>query len=235
MISTIYSFTLSLLSELKLSDKLTMIGWIFTFIAFYIPWKTAYGKSISVEWQNTLEKIPISSLRLGEAQYKHPKNKYAYCTKIRIVNHSNVNIGYFDMCVFNHRTNDEHMLMMRDSILPEYKQQPLLLTGIGIDGNDYQIILNIPPNKTGIFPANSSIDFDLIITESPICLLKDTIFISFSVTYKKFFMLRIIEWFISWIKYIKPWMYSKIIHKKIFKPHLNAYKTFTKTYKLPQP
>lgn len=235
MLNDFVLFVSKLLSELKLSDKLTMIGWIFTFIAFYIPWKTAYGKSISVEWEDSLKKISISDLSIGTSKYLHPKNKIAYIASMHVVNHSNVNIGYFDMKVTNIKTNAEHMIMMTSTVSPKFQDFPLLLKRIGIDGNPYQIILNMPPNQSGTFLANASTKFDLVITESPAIKFSNEIYITFSVTYKKSYITRIKEWIFIWIRFIKPWIISKIYNKKIPKPHTKIYKTFKKIYKLPNP
>ena len=62
------------LNQLKASDYIAFLSFLATFIAFYIPWRTAFSKSVSVEWPEKLTAIPINALSLGKAQYLHQQN-----------------------------------------------------------------------------------------------------------------------------------------------------------------
>lgn len=187
---------------------------IIAFIAFYLPWRTAYGKYVSVEWSNELKKVPISQLQLGKAKYLHKsQNGFAYICSVSITNPSNVAIGYFNFAAIDPKYHVKNMIMMKAAVEVKFQNEMLLLN---IPGNGSHI-LNMPPNEFGTFPPNSFTKFDIVITAAPNFQIADNIQIVFRVTYKTFS-----SRFFSLIATIKS------------KEKTTFYHTFSKIYKLPE-
>lgn len=199
------------LNLLKISDYIAFLSFLATFIAFYVPWRTAYSKSVSVEWPEELTAIPINTLSLGKAQYLHSQNSIAYICPINIINPSNVAIGYFELTACAPKTSVQHMIMMEATVLKEFQNEQLLLLQ-----NGYQSVLLMPPSNTGTFPANSFTHFDLVLTANPKIPFDASIQIVFRVTYKSF----------------KSRLYSCWASLKARK-RICFYHTFSKIYKLP--
>lgn len=198
-----------------LTDKpVEIFAAIIAFIAFYIPWRTAYGKYVSVEWSPDIGKFPISQLQLGDAKYLHAaQNSFAYICSVSITNPSNVAIGYFDFVAVDNKRKIKHMIMMKDAVLPDFKNEILLLNM----PNNESHVLNMPPNEFGTFPSNSFTKFDILVTAAPNSQIVDEIQIIFRVTYK-----TITSRIFSLIASIK--------HRE----KITFYHTFTKIYKLPK-
>ena len=199
------------LNLLKIPDYIALLSFLATFIAFYVPWRTAYSKSVSVEWPEELTAIPINALSLGTAQYLHTQNSLAYVCPINIINPSNIAIGYFELIAFTPKTTVQHMIMMKATALKEFQDEQLLLLQ-----NGQQSVLLMPPSNTGMFPANSFTHFDLVITANPNIPFEDSIQIIFRVTYKSF-QSRLFS-FLSSLKECR---------------RICFYHTFSKIYKLP--
>lgn len=202
---------LEFLNQLKIPDYIAFLSFLATFIAFYVPWRTAYSKSVSVEWPDELTAVPINALSLGKAQYLHPQNLIAYVCPINIINPSNVAIGYFELTAFSPKTFVQHMIMMKATILKEFQDEQLLLFQ-----NGQQSVLLMPPSNTGTFQANSFTHFDLVITANPNVPFDNSIQIVFRVTYKS----------------LKSRLYSYLASFKAGKK-ITFYHTFSKIYKLP--
>ena len=199
------------LNLLKIPDYIALLSFLATFIAFYVPWRTAYSKSVSVEWPEELTAIPINALSLGTAQYLHTQNSLAYVCPINIINPSNIAIGYFELIAFTPKTTVQHMIMMKATALKEFQDEQLLLLQ-----NEQQSVLLMPPSNTGMFPANSFTHFDLVITANPNTPFEDSIQIIFRVTYKSFKS-----------RLSSCWASLKARKRICF------YHTFSKIYKLP--
>lgn len=199
------------LNQLKIPDYIAFLSFLATSIAFYVPWRTAFSKSVSVEWPEEITAIPINALSLGKAKYLHPQNLIAYVCPINIINPSNVNIGYFELAAFTPQTIVQHMIMMKETVLKEFQNEQLLLLQ-----NGQQAVLLMPHSNTGTFPANSFTHFDLVITANPNVPFDDSIQIVFRVTYKSF----------------KSRLYSCLASLKSGK-QISFYHTFSKIYKLP--
>lgn len=200
------------INQLKASDYIAFLSFLATFIAFYIPWRTAFSKSVSVEWPEKLTAIPINALSLGKAQYLHQQNLIAYVCPINIINPSNVAIGYFELTAITPKTLVPHMIMMKAAVHKEFQDEQLLLVQ-----NGQQSVLLMPSSNTGTFPANSFTHFDLVITANPAIPFDDSIQIVFRVTYKS----------------IKSRFYSCLASYKA-KKLICFYHTFSKIYKLPK-
>lgn len=199
------------LNLLKIPDYIAFLSFLATFIAFYVPWRTAYSKSVSVEWPEELTVIPINALSLGTAQYLHHQNSLAYVCPINVINPSNIAIGYFELTAFSPKTHVQHMIMMQAAVLKEFQNEQLLLVQDG-----QQSVLLMPPSNTGTFSPNSFTHFDLILTANPTVPFDDSIQIAFRVTYKSF----------------KSRLYSCLASLKARK-RICFYHTFSKIYKLP--
>lgn len=166
--------------KILLDNFFEILAITITFIAFYLPWRTAYRKYISVEWADKIEKVNVSQLSLGKAQYLHKaQNKFAYICTVKVTNPSNMDIGFFELNAIDCKKQYKHMIMFKSTVLPEYQHNPLLLDSL----NSAQIVLEMPPSDKGVFKANSFTKFDLVITAAPGYDIGDSIQVNFRVTY----------------------------------------------------
>ena len=156
-----------------------LLGLLMAFVAFFVPWRSAYKKTISVEWSDKIHKVPIGNLHIGNLKYLHPGNKYAYICSINIVNPSNVDIGYFDLAAID-MNKQVHMIMTNSTCAVNPNKEPLTLNY----GNSVQHVLLMPEHVSGTLKANSYTHFDIVVTSNPNIILKNKIQIIFRVTYK---------------------------------------------------
>lgn len=139
-----------------------------------------YNKSVYVEWSDDMQKVPIEKFSFGNLSYLHKKqNKFAYICSITIINNSNIDIGFYDMVALNPYPTYPHMIMMRLAAEPVIDRDNLIL-----EDGQCRRILCIPENTNGVFKANSSTRFDIVVTAAPGYEIWDEIQIVFRVTYK---------------------------------------------------
>lgn len=131
---------------------------IFSFLlSAYAVWRTR--KRITVTWSENIVEEPIGTTFTFDVDHEIVAYNQTYVANISVVNPSPVDIGYFDLRVFNPDTNINVEFLTKRTF-------PLYVP----DKNAYQFYkegkrysqLDIPDRKFGVFKANTFTRLDIV-------------------------------------------------------------------------
>lgn len=132
-----------------------IIGLVVAVGGFLLPWRSAYNKHIDVYWGE--HQIIDCSFRPGDTCCPQK----AFMVSLQIVNTSNIDMGYFDLCAVA-TDGKEYNMLFKDT----YHGNAQKFYRIHESGGP--IMVCAPPAPTGAFPANTSTIFHLLVTRSPV-------------------------------------------------------------------
>lgn len=131
-----------------------IIGLVVAVFGFLLPWRSAYNKHIDVYWGEP--QIIDCSFHPGARAV--PK---AFMVRLQIVNTSNMDMGYFDLCAVA-ADGKEYNMLFKDT----YHGNAQKFYRIHESGGS--VMVCVPPAPTGAFPANTSTIVHLLVTRSPV-------------------------------------------------------------------
>lgn len=136
-----------------------LIAIISLIISLYILWKNR--KFIDVTWGETIQKNEIGFV-LGYDSQGKPMQYGLTCTaNLSIVNPSPNDIGYFDLRVFDPKTNINIDFLTKNAVAEIIHEQSIYTL---IDSNPPRTMkMDIPKRMFGMLPANSFTRFDIIV------------------------------------------------------------------------
>lgn len=132
-----------------------IIGFVVAVFGFLLPWRSAYNKHIDVYWGEP--QIIDCSFRPGGTC--HPQK--AFMVRLQIVNTSNMDMGYFDLCAAAADGRAYNMFFKETWHGDAQKFYRVHESG-------GSAVVWAPPAPTGVFPANTSTTFHLLVTRSPV-------------------------------------------------------------------
>lgn len=154
----ILSYWIELIHANAKYPMVEIIGLVVAVCGFLLPWRSAYNKHIDVYWGEP--QIIDCSFHPGDTC--HPQK--AFMVSLQIVNTSNIDVGYFDLCAVA-ADGREYNMLFKDT----YHGNAQKFYRIHESGAP--VMVCAPPAPTGVFPANTSTTFHLLVTKSPIMKL----------------------------------------------------------------
>lgn len=156
-------------------------------ISLTISFITLYRqrKRIDVTWDpNVLVLNPKTDILISNEPY--PVDALvAFYTTIKIINPSRCDMAFFDLRAFNPRTNENHYILTKRTILSHLKDFPIFVSPAPLSKdmpNSVKFFLTIPDKNTGPIKAGSFTQIDVLIYANPKIKLDKNIMISFKTT-----------------------------------------------------
>ena len=115
-------------------------------------------KRLTVVWDDNLEVIDSDRILVAKS-FVHEKIPCLFKLSVTIVNPSPIDIGYFNLRAFNPK-NDMNLEIITERAVPPYSDDKNVFQ---LFENDRCVQQDIPKRTFGIFPANSSTRWDLIL------------------------------------------------------------------------
>lgn len=180
------------------SDYIAIASLIIAVFTFLYTTYNNHGMFLDVIWDDHLNVVPLSSLRVAGREYKGSPNEIAHIVEVEIINPNNFSLGYFALKAINPRTHQEHPIMMQDGIekLHDNESNQLIY-----HGENQEIVLFMPKSKTGYFPANSVTVLHLVVTPYPNTVFGESLEVGFKIARISFLYQFILKFFKSKPKY----------------------------------
>lgn len=155
-------------------------------LSLYSIWRTR--KNVTVEFAPNIQECNLNSIYAFNDKNEKCFFHIAYLTNIEIVNSSTTDISFFDLRVFNPKTNINVDFVTKRTIKDTFPSKKIYTDYI--DNRYYE--LDIPERRFGTIPANSFLRMDIVVDLNNLIKQNenlDTLAISFKIP-KKVFLKR---------------------------------------------
>lgn len=150
-----------------------MTSLLISIIALYVQ-----RKRLIITWgSNAYVLNPKTDIIIAGEPYPAKSNVAFYVT-VDIVNPSKSDISFFDLRAFNPKTNANHYLLTKRTIVPIFKDKSILISPFP----EEQFFVTIPDRTFGMIKAGSFMSLDLVVYTNPNILLDTEIMVSFKVS-----------------------------------------------------
>jgi len=163
-------------SFLSFSNAVSLIALLVAALSFWMQ----YRNNLTVYISPALGVLSPKHIYLDGLNDQFKNVEVFFKTQIDVVNDCSHDIAFFDLRVFNPRTNYNHQFISKKAFPHDLPSE----TKISVDNGVVLSNMEVPDKNYGVFKAHSFTRFDIIIYDFDKKAFEDTIRLSFKVSNK---------------------------------------------------